>query len=182
MKTDKGVNRISFTNLSYGNYRLRVKVVLNNRQSEEKVVAIIIHPPYYLNTLAKTIYFILIFVLGWIIYRIVSDRIRSRQEIMRREHLEQVNEGKLQFFINISHEIRTPMSLIISPLEKLLLENSDKEKQVVYQLMYRNAQRILRLINQLLDIRKIDKGQMYVKMGETDMVAFIDDQIGRAHV
>ena len=175
VKTDKGVNRISFTNLSYGNYRLRVKAVLNNRQSEEKVVAIIIHPPYYLNTLAKTIYFILIFVLGWIIYRIVSDRIRSRQEIMRREHLEQVNEGKLQFFINISHEIRTPMSLIISPLEKLLLENSDKEKQVVYQLMYRNAQRILRLINQLLDIRKIDKGQMYVKMGETDMVAFIDD-------
>lgn len=175
VKTEKGVNRISFTNLNYGLYKLRVKALLNNRYSDEKVVSIRIHPPYYLNTFAKSLYVILILVLGWVVYRIVSDRIKSRQELLRREHLEQVNEGKLQFFINISHEIRTPMSLIISPLERLLVENNDSEKRAVYQLMYRNAQRILRLINQLLDIRKIDKGQMHVKMGETDIVTFIDD-------
>jgi len=110
-----------------------------------------------------------------LVFRVLMERLNHKQEMMRREHLEQVNEGKLQFFINISHEIRTPMSLIISPLEKLIAENKEAEKQAVYQLMYRNSQRILRLINQLLDIRKIDKGQMFVKMSETDLVSFIDD-------
>lgn len=87
--------------------------------------------------------------------------------------MEQIYEAKLQFFINISHEIRTPMTLIISPLEKLLAEHS--EKQPVYLMIYRNAQRILRLINQLMDIRKLDKGQMHLKFRETDIVGFIND-------
>ena len=91
----------------------------------------------------------------------ILSRIRHRQEVMRQKHMEQINEAKLQFFINISHEIRTPMTLIISPLEKLLAEHS--EKQPVYLMIYRNAQRILRLINQLMDIRKLDKGQMHLK-------------------
>ena len=126
--TDKGVNRISFTNLNYGHYKLRIKACVNNQESAEKVINIIIYPPWYLSWIAKMIYFILLVLLGWGVVRILMDRLRHRQEMMRREHLEQVNEGKLQFFINISHEIRTPMSLIISPLEKLLLENSDTEK------------------------------------------------------
>ena len=92
-----------------------------------------------------------------------------------REHAEQLNEAKLQFFINISHEIRTPMTLIINPLEKLLAEKKGGEVQKTYLMIYRNAQRILRLINQLMDIRKLDKGQMFMKFRETDMVGFIDD-------
>jgi hypothetical protein len=94
---------------------------------------------------------------------------------MKREHAEQLNEAKLQFFINISHEIRTPMTLIINPLEKLLAEKKGGEVQKTYLMIYRNAQRILRLINQLMDIRKLDKGQMFMKFRETDMVGFIDD-------
>ena len=100
---------------------------------------------------------------------------RHRREIMKREHAEQLNEAKLQFFINISHEIRTPMTLIINPLEKLLAEKKGGEVQKTYLMIYRNAQRILRLINQLMDIRKLDKGQMFMKFRETDMVGFIDD-------
>jgi signal transduction histidine kinase/ligand-binding sensor domain-containing protein/DNA-binding response OmpR family regulator len=175
ISTEKGVNRISFTNLNYGHYKLKIKACVNNQESAEKVLEIIIYPPWYLCWLAKIVYLGLFVFLGWIVFRVLLDRFNHKQEMLRREHLEQVNEGKLQFFINISHEIRTPMSLIISPLEKLLAENRDADKQAVYQLMYRNAQRILRLINQLLDIRKIDKGQMFVKMSETDVVGFVDD-------
>lgn len=69
-------------------------------------------------------------------------------------HAEQLNEAKLQFFINISHEIRTPMSLIISPLQKLMATDSDTERQQSYNIIYRNAERLLRLVNQLMDIRK----------------------------
>ena len=175
VNTENGANRISFTNLSYGNYKLHIKARINNQESNEKIIEIVIYPPWYLSWLAKLLYLALLGFIGWVVYRVVLERLNHKQEMMKREHQEQVNEGKLQFFINISHEIRTPMSLIISPLEKLLAENKDPEKQPVYHLMYRNSQRILRLINQLLDIRKIDKGQMFVKMSEADVIAFVDD-------
>ena len=90
-------------------------------------------------------------------------------------HAEQLNEAKLQFFINIFHEIRTPMSLIISPLQKLMATDYDTERQQSYNIIYRNAERLLRLVNQLMDIRKIDKGQMQLKFQETDIVSFIQD-------
>lgn len=70
-----------------------------------------------------------------IIYGIVIQirhRYRARQEILEHIHAEQINEAKLQFFINISHEIRTPMSLIISPLQKLIATDKDNERQKNY--------------------------------------------------
>ncbi len=175
MNTPQGVSRISFTNISYGTYKLKVMACIHDNMSPEKEFIIIISPPWYLSWWAKTFYFTLVLLLGYGITKYILSQIDHKQELMRREHAEQINEAKLQFFINISHEIRTPMTLIISPLEKLIAENADIEKQKVYQMMYRNGQRILRLINQLMDIRKIDKGLMFVKMRETDIVGFIDD-------
>jgi signal transduction histidine kinase/AraC-like DNA-binding protein/frataxin-like iron-binding protein CyaY len=175
MSTQLGVSRISFTNISYGTYKLKVMACMQDNMSPEKEFVIIISPPWYLSWWAKTCYFIFVLLLIYGITRYLMSQVKHKQEMMRREHAEQINEAKLQFFINISHEIRTPMTLIISPLEKLISENVDIEKQKVYQMMYRNGQRILRLINQLMDIRKIDKGLMFVKMRETDIVGFIDD-------
>jgi signal transduction histidine kinase/ligand-binding sensor domain-containing protein/AraC-like DNA-binding protein/AmiR/NasT family two-component response regulator len=177
INTSPGTNRISFTNLDYGSYTLRVKACVNDNVSVEKLIKIRIYPPWYLTFFAKLIYFLLFMALVYGVIRYITDRMQHRQEMIRREHLEQVNEGKLQFFINISHEIRTPMTLIISPLEKLMTDTSSPERTQAYHLMYRNAQRILRLINQLLDLRKIDKGLMFVKMRETNIVSFIDDII-----
>ncbi len=175
MNTEQGVNRISFTNISYGTYKLRVKAYIYNNSSEEKVITLIISPPWYLTWWARIIYIFIFALLVWGITRFILDKIRHKNELIRREHAEQISEAKLQFFINISHEIRTPMTLIISPLEKLITENKDEGNHKVYLLMYRNAQRILRLINQLMDVRKIDKGLMEVKFRETDIVGFIED-------
>lgn len=175
MNTEKGVNRINFTNINYGTYKLKVMACIQDNMSAEKEFVIIISPPWYLSWWAKLLYFFLFVLILWAIIRYLVERIRNKQEMMRREHAEQINEAKLQFFINISHEIRTPMTLIISPLEKLISENTDIEKQKVYQMMYRNAQRILRLINQLMDVRKIDKGLMFLKFRETDIIGFVDD-------
>lgn len=177
MNTAVGTNRISFTNLNYGKYKLRVKAYENENESDEKTFDIIVYPPWYLSTFAHIIYFLILLGLIFGAYRFVKERIQHRHELIRREHLEQINEGKLQFFINISHEIRTPMTLILSPLEKLMQDKSDPERTRAYQLMYRNAQRILRLINQLLDLRKIDKRLMFVKMRETNIVSFVDDLV-----
>lgn len=175
MSTEPGVNRINFTNISHGTYKLHVKASIYDNSSEEKIITLIIFPPWYLTWWAKVIYALLFLLLIWAVSRFISDRIRHKNELMKSEHAEQISEAKLQFFINVSHEIRTPMTLIMSPLEKLIAENKDTDKQKVYLLMHRNAQRILRLINQLMDVRKLDKGLMSVTFQETDMVGFIDD-------
>jgi signal transduction histidine kinase/ligand-binding sensor domain-containing protein/DNA-binding response OmpR family regulator len=173
--TDVGNNKLVFNNLSHGNYRLRVRATDNEMLSVEKVFIIRIAPPWYLSWWAYLSYILMLTAVIFAIYKWYYSRLKYEQEILKKENEEKINESKLQFFINISHEIRTPMSLIISPLEKLISENADEKLQKTYLMIQRNAQRILRLINQLMDIRKIDKGQMKLHFRETDMVGFIDD-------
>lgn len=173
LNTSPGMNRVSYANLSPGTYTLMVRAKDNKSTSDIRTVEIVVTPPWYSTWWAKVLWSCLLVLVLYALTMYAISRIHRRQEIMKQRHQEQINEAKLQFFINISHEIRTPMTLIISPLEKLIAEHS--EKQQVYLMIYRNAQRILRLINQLMDIRKLDKGQMHLKFRETDMVGFIED-------
>ncbi len=175
ISTNPGVNRIHFTNINYGTYKLKVLASVRDIQSEIREITIIISPPWYLSGWAITLYVLLGLLLLYGVAGYFLNRAKHRNELMKRQHAEQLNEAKLQFFINISHEIRTPMSLIISPLEKLIPGETDPQKIYLYQIMHRNAKRILRLINQLMDIRKIDKGQLFLQFRETDMVGFIND-------
>lgn len=173
--TPPGMNRAGFTNLNPGNYILNFRAKNNDYVSPVRQVRILITPPWYQTVWACFLWCFLTALLLCGIAMFIYSRVRHRQEIMKREHAEQINEAKLQFFINISHEIRTPMTLIINPLEKLLSEEKESATQKTLQMIYRNAQRILRLINQLMDVRKIDKGQLIMKCRETDIVGFIDD-------
>ena len=86
-----------------------------------------------------------------------------------------MNEEKLKFFINIAHELRSPITLIVSPLSALIKTEQEEGRKKALLTMQRNANRILNLINQLLDIRKIDKGQMKIECRETEMVGFIEE-------
>ena len=105
----------------------------------------------------------------------VRHRYHMHQKMLQHIHAEQINEAKLQFFINISHEIRTPMSLIISPLQQLMAKDKDVECRKLYATIQRNAERILQLVNQLMDIRKIDKGQMSLIFKKAEIVSFTRD-------
>lgn len=173
--TAPGDNRVTYNNLAPGTYTFSVQASNHGNYSTIRSVQIQILPPWYRTWWAYTVYMGLFLILIMGIVNYMQTRARHRKELMIREHAEQLNEAKLQFFINISHEIRTPMTLIISPLEKLIAEKRNPEKHQTYLMIYRNAQRILRLINQLMDIRKLDKGQMHMKFSETDIVAFIND-------
>lgn len=175
MSTSPGISRVTYNNLPSGTYTFKVRAYDNDNYSPVKTIRIVITPPWYKTVWAYAGYGLLfIFVIYGIVGYLFS-KIRHKQEIMEKDHAEKISEAKLQFFINISHEIRTPMTLIINPLEKLISENKDIDKQKVYMMIYRNSQRILRLINQLMDIRKLDKGQMRLKCRETDIVGFIED-------
>ena len=83
------------------------------------------------------------------------------------------NEAKLRFFTDLSHEFRSPITLILSPLEVLLKNEYDSNTTRSLQNMQRNGNRILSLLNQILDIRKIDNGQLLMEYTEVDMVHFL---------
>lgn len=175
LTTEPGVNRVTYNNLPSGKYTFSVCAVDHGIKSDMRTIQIFIAPHWYATWWAYSIYVSLLVLFMLFIISYLRARLRNRRERLERLHAEQLNEAKLQFFINISHEIRTPMTLIINPLEKLLKECPNEDLKKTYVMIYRNAQRILRLINQLMDIRKIDKGQMFMKFRETDMVGFIND-------
>jgi len=171
----KGINRISFSNLKPGTYNFKIKAKDNTIYSNIKEIFIYISPAWYASWWAKLIYCLLALVIIFVIILQIRHRYRMHQEMLQHIHAEQINEAKLQFFINISHEIRTPMSLIISPLQKLIKSEGNNERLKIYHIIYRNAERILNLINQLMDIRKIDKGQMSLMFRKTNIIPFIED-------
>jgi signal transduction histidine kinase/ligand-binding sensor domain-containing protein/CheY-like chemotaxis protein/AraC-like DNA-binding protein len=159
-----GVNRITYTHLPPGNYTLEIKARKYGSLSSVKRLFLRISPPWYQSRSAYICYFLLLIAVGL-----------QAAYVINKKQTETVNEAKLRFFINISHEIRSPMTLIISPLDRLLKRNCDADTRKTLERMQRNAQRILGLINQLLDIQKIDKGQMKLKFSETDLVGFIKE-------
>lgn len=173
--TKSGVNSVTYNNLTPGKYTFEIYAIDHGCNSDVKTIAIHIAPPWFRSGWAYLLY---CFLTGAIILAIIGylqERVKQRKEMIERRHAEELSESKLQFFINISHEIRTPLTLIISPLEKLISNCENSELNKTYMMIYRNSQRILRLINQLMDIRKIEKGQMNLKFRETDLVGFIDD-------
>ncbi|MGS2764645.1 hybrid sensor histidine kinase/response regulator transcription factor [Sinomicrobium sp. M5D2P9] len=166
-------NNVTFNDLSPGTYTFRVKARENKTFSVPQEITIIIHPPWYASVLAKICYVVLAILIGILIYHQIHQRYRTRQKIRKQQYHNQINEAKLQFFINISHEIKTPISLIINPLNKLIRSDGDPDRQRSYKLMQRNSERILHLINQLIDVRKIDKGQIALKFQKTEIIGFI---------
>ena len=95
------------------------------------------------------------------------------QKIKETEKLQELDRIKTNFFTNISHEFRTPLTLILGPLEKLMGENKDDRLQDQYKLIHKNADNLLKLINQLLDLSSIDAGKMKLNTDKVDAINFI---------
>jgi signal transduction histidine kinase/ligand-binding sensor domain-containing protein/DNA-binding response OmpR family regulator len=183
--TDSKYPIISYTNLGPGEYTLIIKAGNKNMIdsiTNYEYVKITITPPVWKTWWAYGIYTLIILSLIYLFWQISVWRIKEknqiRLEILKREKSEELNQSKLRFFTNISHEFRTPLTLIISPLEQLLSKKNDLQpirKQL--DIMLKNARRMLRLINQLLDFRKIEGGKMTLKAEYSDIIDFISDII-----
>jgi signal transduction histidine kinase/DNA-binding response OmpR family regulator len=170
-----GAGNVTFNNLSPGEYTFKVKAKDYNNYSEAKTIHIIIHPAWYFSFWAKCTYVFVLLILTFMVTQQIRQRQQTKREMREHIHAQEIIEAKLQFFINIAHEIRTPMTLIISPLKKLMSKDKDRERKRSYFLMNRNSERILHLINQLMDIQKIDKGQMTLRFQETEVVEYISE-------
>ena len=165
-------HRATYTNLSPGKYIFRVKSVQSNSRSasHERILNIIITPPWWKTNPAYLIYGVILTLIAVVIYNTVTRINRYKNELIIEK---KVNEYKLQFFTNISHEIRTPLTLIIGPLEDML-EESDitNKKRLQMEIMLKSARRMLHLTNQLLDFRKVQNNKMVLKISKIDMIAF----------
>lgn len=171
----------TYTNLDQGNYIFRV-IASNNDgiwNTKGATLKINILPPFWKTKWAYVIYGILILLILALIrkYSIIGAEEKTKLLVERYEHekAEEVNSIKLKFFTNISHEFRTPLTLILGPLENLLSSdiNDTVKKQLL--LMRRNAELMLRLINQLLDVRKSETGNLKLKTTNDDIVNFIKE-------
>lgn len=166
MKTGPGENLIYLPHMDPGEYDLEIAALENNVTSATTHIRLHISTPWYMSGWAKLIYllvFITLLVLGWL--------------LLKKKREEKINDAKIKFFIDVSHDIRSPMTLILSPLESLLKEPFDSDVRSKLQLMHRNAQRILSLVNQLLEIRKLEKGKMRLSCKLTNLNSFVQELV-----
>ena len=170
-----GVNEITFSHMAPGAYNFCVVAQWNDAETEERCFTVYVRAPWYRTTLAYITYLLIIGLFLWQYLYYRRRKEQDRLHLQEHVHAEEMSEAKLRFFMNISHEIRTPMTLIVSPLASLIKQDNDPHRRSVYETIRRNAERILALINQMMDLRKIDKGQMQMRMQETDLIGFIED-------
>lgn len=170
---------VTFTNLSPGRYTLQVKVVNGDGSVNDAVseLEIRVSPPFYLSWFAILIYTVIAVLCVYLYRKRLLEREKEKFERERvkaeAQKMEELNEMKLEFFTNVSHELRTPLTLIISPLAKLIKEETEEKKKHTLELIHRNATRLLGLVNQILDFRKVDQDKDKLVLTQTEIVQFV---------
>ena len=180
--TDASRRYVNYTNLNYGNYTFRVKAANNDGVWNERVseINIVIQPPWWKTKWALALYTIAAMLVLYGFRKLILMRANFIHDIklerIQRENMEKLNRAKLQFFTNISHEFRTPLTLILGPVQSLI-ESGSGSKFVRDHLhsINNNAQRLLRLVNQLLDFRKAESGNLKLEVSESNIVKFLKE-------
>lgn len=167
--------KATYTNLSPGKYIFMVKAASwdGTWNDSPRTLHIIIRPPWWKTTLSKTISGLLIILLLLISRKLFLNyyKLQNDLKVERR-----VNDIKLQFFTNISHEIRTPLTLILGPIEDIkAIKGLPAFVNERINIIERNGKRMLRLINQLLEFRKVQKSKMKLNVEEVDLVHFVEE-------
>jgi signal transduction histidine kinase/DNA-binding response OmpR family regulator/streptogramin lyase len=170
---------VTYTNLDPANYTFKVKAANNDGIWNEipTTLSITVLPPFWKTKTAFVLYALSILgalaLARWLI--LVNERMRFKiqQERQEAHQLHELDMMKIKFFTNVSHEFRTPLTLILTPLEKMLKHTPEGEQRNQFQLIQRNARRLLNLVNQLLDFRKMEVQEIKFNPSEGDVVKFI---------
>jgi ligand-binding sensor domain-containing protein/signal transduction histidine kinase/DNA-binding response OmpR family regulator len=167
-------HKSSYTNLAPGEYVFRVKASNNDGvwNDEGATVRVIVTPPFWES------WWFRILVVAVILGAAISFFYFKRKFDLRKleeQKREEMHQEQLQFFTNISHEFRTPLSLIMGPLERLQKDNTASPSGHSYKLMYRNANRLLNLLNELMDFRKVESGGLKLKVMPGNLSLFLKE-------
>jgi len=177
---DAGIQRnATYTNLDAGEYVFRVRA--SNRDGvwneEGASLKIIIPPPFWATWWAYLLY--VVFTLGLLYsirrYELNRTQLKNQHKLdeVKLQEREETDRLKSRFFANISHEFRTPLTLILGPAEKINPDSSGEEIEKQTSVIKRNANRLLGLINQLLDLSKLEAGKLELKTSKANIASFI---------
>lgn len=164
--TSLGEYFLYLPSLEPGTYVLRLRGWDNEVCSDISEIKLDIAPPVYLSSMAYSFYVIMGLILMALIYKVF----RSKREV-------ELNEAKIKYFMDISHEIRTPITLLLNPIDTLLKQKQSPDTTAQLMTARRNANRVLSLADQLLDLRKIEKGKMRLVFTPTDIRVFIEELV-----
>jgi signal transduction histidine kinase/DNA-binding response OmpR family regulator len=173
--------RATYSNLPPGRYTFLVKAV-NSEGMESPAPAelqITVKPAPWFSWPAWASYILLFLFITFLLFR-QSFKIKMNRRLLEMEHRErererEVTEMKMHFFTNISHELRTPLTLISAPLEQLWALNMPDKPKRLLETISRNVQSMLKLINQLLDFRKMETGVLALQVQQEDVISLIKD-------
>lgn len=174
----EGKNYAAYTNLPPGHYNFRVAASNPDGIRSDGIVsmAVVVMPPWWRSWWAVILYFLVFSLIIGSIGNMLVIRIRLTSELrlekMERSKMEELNQIKMRFFTNISHEFKTPLSLMLGPLEELEEGERDKKRLARFELIRKNGERLLRLIDQIMDLRKYDNGVMLMDLRRGEYVAF----------
>ncbi len=172
----------TYTNLPAGKYIFRVKATNNDGiwSEHEATLLIMIHPPLWWSWWAKLLYLLLLVGIIWYYVHLRLQREKRRHQLemegLTHKKEQEVRDARLRFFTMIAHEIRTPVSLIIAPLEKMMKRGNTSEEMKVIN---RNSHRLLELVNQLLDFRKIEEQSMPIHFVPQNIHQLIENVVDR---
>lgn len=168
-------SRLTFINLRPGRYRLTLcSKTEAGTQASLTSLDITIRPPWWSTPVAICSYLLaalaLVGTIRWVVRRRQRRRNEALEEHMRRERKHYSDELKMQFFTNVSHDFRTPLTLILTPLEELMRTHPETRDNLLFSTIHRNAQRLLTLVNQILDLRKLEMYGMQLNLSQGDLV------------
>lgn len=172
-------NSVSYKNLAPGTYILHVKSCTSSGvwSDEDTQLKIVVAPPFWRTGWAFLIYLLLLAAALVVAYRIMRkiDSLRTRIQVEK-----QLTEHKLVFFTNVSHEFRTPLTLIQVATERILrYKNLPAELGTSLQTLEKGTQRMSRLINQILEFRKMQSGKLALALEEMDVMRFLKELSGQ---
>ncbi len=176
------VRSVTYTNLQQGNYNFLLKASNNIAEWDQTPVSltITILPPWWETGYALAGFVLLFIALLLLFRRLILMRARlvhkAKLEHLEREKTEELYQFKMRFFTDISHELRTPLSLILAPLQTIVTKAGNDQQLVKYsQVIKKNAARLLRLIDQVMDLRKIDLNKMKLSLSRGDIIGFVKE-------
>ncbi|MDX1912564.1 MAG: ATP-binding protein [Saprospiraceae bacterium] len=162
----KGTRFAHFAHLAPGHYEFRVQGSNGEGgwQEAPNPIVIVIHPPWYRSNWAYLCYFVLLVWGGWRAYQFQIQRVKEREQLAyeqrETERIKAMEQIKTNFFSNVTHEFRTPLTLMTEPLRLISQKTKDPDILENARLAETNSQKLLGLVNQLLDMSKLESGQM----------------------
>lgn len=178
VEVDASQRVVQYYKIPAGRYTFEVMATNNDSEWAEVITTVDItcRPPFMLSIWAFMIYAIILSCVGYLIFRYYMQHKKLRMQIyldgLEGENKEKIHQSQLRFFTNISHDFRTPLSLILAAVERMRQEGL---KDYYYRILNGNAQRLLNLVNELMDFRTVENGKMDLKVQKVDLRRFIED-------